>query len=167
MLRCAVRLAKMCSQSCICHTGSSCGTATAAGETGGDVKLLPVLIKCADVFPVTQAHVDFVLAYIRGKTVEESRNYYGKPQVKLLLKGTDVEWIDERKKSIRFYRPKFDATAYVSDHPGNEPRPHEEGSIYLLRGGGVADEGGRKAWRLRKELEKKETSSSQIVRAAV
>jgi len=128
----------------------------AAGETGGDVKLLPVLIKwtamydeyrdgereCnADVLPLTEAHVDSILAYIKGKTDEELGNYYAEPQVKLVvdLKGTDAEWIDERNKPIRFYSPKFHATAYVwradieeaSDHTGNESRPHAEDSIYL------------------------------------
>ncbi|KAJ7645279.1 hypothetical protein B0H17DRAFT_1186967 [Mycena rosella] len=107
----------------------------AAGQTGnGDVKLLPVLIRwtaekyyneyggdipakySADVFPMTQTHVDAVLAHIRAKQKklkdvnskdEEEKDEEGddeedeevtipgsKPKKLFVdLKGTDAEWI--------------------------------------------------------------------------
>ncbi|KAJ7255475.1 hypothetical protein B0H12DRAFT_534214 [Mycena haematopus] len=136
----------------------------AAAETGGDVKLLPVLIRWiasrsefdgdgndsesnADVFPVTQMHVDTVLEHIRTQPTgeEEEEGYYTSRSSKsktlfVDLKGTDAEWINyQSTTSISFYSPQFSDTTVTwrediqeaADHTGNESRPHEEDSIYL------------------------------------
>ncbi|KAJ7078391.1 hypothetical protein C8R43DRAFT_910369 [Mycena crocata] len=110
----------------------------AAGDTGGDVKLLPVLIQweaykpdeshscCADVFPMTEKHVDIV--------VEDS----SQSEFSVDLKGSDAKWIDSLgNKSIPFYSPSFDETSIVwtkdvqdeIENTGNEYRPHAGDSI--------------------------------------
>ncbi|KAJ7746566.1 hypothetical protein B0H16DRAFT_1852581 [Mycena metata] len=149
----------------------------AAGEMGGDVKLLPVLIgwtatkevggwggddeapKCkAEVFPMTEGHVDALLAHMKVVAKElEDENVSAevwaeeqgevdakKPKLFVDLKGTDAEWINNCEgtksgKGIRFYSPKFQATSVAwkeevkdpIEHTGNESRPHQEDSIYL------------------------------------
>ncbi|KAJ7879912.1 hypothetical protein B0H14DRAFT_2707848 [Mycena olivaceomarginata] len=131
----------------------------AARKTGGDVKLLPVLIRwtatkdvyevydgcsecSADVFPMTQTHVGTILAHIRAKAKrkegEEERKETKKLSVDLL--GTDAEWISHHPpESIPFYSPNFPGTSTIwkedieeaIENTGNESRPHEEDSIYL------------------------------------
>ncbi|KAJ7479999.1 hypothetical protein B0H11DRAFT_1263540 [Mycena galericulata] len=146
----------------------------AAGESGGDVKLLPVLIRwtveksydyygrgddesqwSAKVFPMTERHVDTVLAHIRTKNkqskdedeedeeedqVQHRTSGSSKSKLFVDLKGTDAEWINyQSAESIRFYSPKFSDTSIVwredvqdaIEHTGNESRPHAEDSIYL------------------------------------
>ncbi|KAF8216640.1 hypothetical protein K438DRAFT_1953547 [Mycena galopus ATCC 62051] len=132
----------------------------AVGETGGDVKLLPVLIRwiasrtvdfgygdaesksSADVFPMTTMHVDAILDHIRAgeKQADEDEEESKSKRLFVDLKGTDAEWINyQSTTSIPFYSPDFDATALVwkeetqdaIEHTGNESRPQEEDSIYL------------------------------------
>ncbi|KAJ6597276.1 hypothetical protein DFH09DRAFT_1134129 [Mycena vulgaris] len=130
----------------------------AAADETGDVKLLPVLIrwtaslyedygyggvgskaKCnADVFPMTETHVDAVLTHIRAGGDEPSGS--SKSKLFVDLKGTNAEWISSHStESIPFYSPGFSGTSIAwrediqdaIEHTGNESRPHEEDSIYL------------------------------------
>jgi hypothetical protein len=134
--------------------GSDASLYAAAGETGGDVRLLPVLIRwtatrddfemydgssvcSADVFPMTQTHVDTILAHIRAEATkrtekdeeeeneedeneedeneeEENLRYPSKSKLVVDLKGTDAEWISHHPpKSIPFYSPRFHTTSTV------------------------------------------------------
>ncbi|KAJ6579110.1 hypothetical protein DFH09DRAFT_1447324 [Mycena vulgaris] len=94
-----------------------------ADETGGLVKLLPVLISwsayyesygrggrdvhcSADVFPITETHVDTVLAHIGAGGKQTSGELF------VDLKGIDAEWINHHStESIPFYTPRFSATS--------------------------------------------------------
>ncbi|KAF7362397.1 hypothetical protein MVEN_00586900 [Mycena venus] len=135
----------------------------AAGETGGDVKLLPVLIRwtatrypsydydhyddssecSADVFPMTDKHVEAVLAQImtgEDDEEEETEDVTSKPKLFIDLKGTNAEWNNYRStESIPFYSPGFCGTSIVwkedvqegAERTGNESRAHREDSVYL------------------------------------
>ncbi|KAJ7211571.1 hypothetical protein GGX14DRAFT_623084 [Mycena pura] len=140
----------------------------AAEESGGDVKLLPVLIRwsayreeaeepdrysyrqprpsesscSADVFPMTEKHVDTVLAHIRTQRTHKEDDSSDSSDSELIvdLKGTDAAWINNQgTESIPFYSPAFGGTSIAwseevvdaVEHTGNESRPHREDSIYL------------------------------------
>ncbi|KAJ7211569.1 hypothetical protein GGX14DRAFT_623078 [Mycena pura] len=116
----------------------------AAEESGGDVELLPVLIRwtaySADVFPMTEKHVDTVLAHIRTRDKKDHPSRSSDSKLFVDLKGTDAAWINNHgTESIPFYSPSFHDTSvawneYVEDSIefiGNESRPHREDSIYL------------------------------------
>ncbi|KAJ7148621.1 hypothetical protein C8R43DRAFT_1128853 [Mycena crocata] len=117
-------------------SGVDAALSAAAGITGGDVKLLPVLIRwnatrdhaeleyrdvpqcSADVFPITGIHVDAVLAHIRAKRVqtvdedEDNASRSSKSKLSVDLKGTDSEWINFlHSTSVPFYSPSFSDTS--------------------------------------------------------
>ncbi|KAJ6499816.1 hypothetical protein DFH09DRAFT_1102888 [Mycena vulgaris] len=106
-------------------------------------------LRCsADVFPMTERHVDTVLPHIRAGGKRSSKR---KPFVD--LKGTDAEWIDKYStESIPFYSPELSGTSIAwredvqdaIEHTGNESRPHEEDSIYLSYAVGVLPKRGTK-----------------------
>ncbi|KAJ7731115.1 hypothetical protein DFH07DRAFT_929384 [Mycena maculata] len=127
----------------------------AAGETGnGDVKLLPVLIrwtalkdysdyttedgKCsAEVFPMTETHVDTVLAHIRTKTLTQEKEEVVEEANKLFvdLKGTDSEWIGYHStESIPFYSPAFDETSIAWKEDVQDAIDHTGNSLSTSRG---------------------------------
>ncbi|KAJ7211573.1 hypothetical protein GGX14DRAFT_697249 [Mycena pura] len=116
----------------------------AAEESGGDVKLLPVLIRWsayreeAEEASDRELHVDTVLAHIRTRAHKPSDSSDSKLIVD--LKGTDAAWINNQgTESIPFYSPAFRDTSIAwsedvedaVEHTGNESRPHREDSIYL------------------------------------
>ncbi|KAJ7159434.1 hypothetical protein C8R46DRAFT_1001679 [Mycena filopes] len=130
----------------------------AAGETGADVKLLSVLIQwsaynnneepaeCdAEVFPITDAHVDAILEHLRTSTDDNKRRYVEwkkKPKLVVNLKGTEAEWLSTYQigtGSIPFYSHELKSTSVTwretikegIEYTGNESRPHSEDSIYL------------------------------------
>ncbi|KAF8518728.1 hypothetical protein JB92DRAFT_3141911 [Gautieria morchelliformis] len=137
----------------------------AAAKTRGDVvtHVLPVLIKfdvCADeydgaefyldadVFPLTDQHVDALVKFRNEvDSDEEDECAYPwrekpirKEPLPISLKGTESAWIEERKVSkIEFYSPDLSGSFVTwrrvkqegAEHTGNEAMPTTEDSIYL------------------------------------
>ncbi|KAJ7159432.1 hypothetical protein C8R46DRAFT_1224024 [Mycena filopes] len=112
----------------------------AAGDTGADVKLLPVLIrwtayidssyeretKCgAEVFPMTETHIAAVLEHLRTsaddkKTEDddwesEDDEWKKGPKLVVDLKGSEAEWLSnyqaEAADSIPFYSHGLESTS--------------------------------------------------------
>ncbi|KAF8216641.1 hypothetical protein K438DRAFT_1953548 [Mycena galopus ATCC 62051] len=129
----------------------------AAAQTGGDVKLLPVLIQwtasravdingfirggsesSAEVFPMTKMHVDAVLDHIRvGENDEDDEEESQSEMLFVDLKGTDAEWIEyHTTTAIPFYSPCFGQTAItwrqdIQEADDYASRPREENISYL------------------------------------
>ncbi|KAK7025230.1 hypothetical protein R3P38DRAFT_2530769 [Favolaschia claudopus] len=141
-------------------SGFDAALCAAAREDGGDVKVLPVVIRWkregsgypgsgqANVYPLTDTHVNAVLAHVQTTTKEQRRpdktSYYvhnhQKPKVYIDLRGTDAEWIHSYGSTwIPFFSPNFEESMISlketkrdgNSHAGNEARPYRADSIYL------------------------------------
>ncbi|KZT06682.1 uncharacterized protein LAESUDRAFT_749900 [Laetiporus sulphureus 93-53] len=132
-----------------------------AQKHGSDVHFLPVLTKfdgiCnideysngppeseAEVYPLTEVHVNAILKAFRSKDVQSRYGEYMTPEGRYNLKITTLcvktgeEWLDDLE-DVPFYALDFEESSLIwkkdiddgAEYTGNESRPATEDSIYL------------------------------------
>lgn len=132
--------------------------AAARSLPGTKVHLLPVLTRflgkhdndeygdgdieaVSTVYPLTQAHIDGLIAHLRGHPDEQpGEGEEERAKLDIALAGTEAQWLDRRKSwNLPFYSPNFEKSTVVwaqktergAEHTGNESRPDSEDSIYM------------------------------------